>query len=201
MFACKSCGLVLPEGQYRVHKRGYRIGKCKECERAYQREWSARTPDEYRRRKRVSMAKTRAADPEAARAYQREYSAKNREHVRKKIRDYATRRFFWTKACKLRGESPAGFRELASLWRRQSGLCALTGRRLDRSAELDHKLPKARGGGDEVGNLQWVTREANRAKRDLTDAEFAALCSDVMRWIGRRLEAVDAMETAVRSAA
>ena len=96
---------------------------------------------------------------------------------------------------KLRGEDAATLRCLASLWRKQKGLCALTGRRLDRTAQLDHKLPRARGGGDNIQNLQWLCREANYAKRDLTNAEFHVLCAETMRWIGTRIaRAIDGGE-------
>ena len=79
--------------------------------------------------------------------------------------------------------------DLAKLWKAQRGLCALTGRKMDRSAQVDHKLPLARGGKDDLSNLQWTTAEANRAKRDLTDIEFHALCTDSVRWIGQRIDA------------
>lgn len=195
MFVCKDCGLSRPASEYRVHKRGHRIGKCRECERAYQREWSQRNPELMRERKRESMARRRAADPEAARAYARANHHANREVRLEAMRAYCSRRFFWVKATKLRGPRRATAQQIASLWKAQRGRCALTGRRLDRSAQLDHKLPKARGGGDEITNLQWLCEAANLAKRDLTDAEFAALCADVMAWIGRRIAAVDIIAT------
>ena len=47
-----------------------------------------------------------------------------------------------------------------------------------------------RGGGDNIENLRWLCREANMAKRDMSDGEFLSLCGDVMRWIGERIEAV-----------
>lgn len=193
MFDCKGCGMNKAAEEFRVHKRGYRIGKCQECERAYQREWSRRDPEKYRQRKRESMARRRAADPEAARAYARHDHHANRPARTAKMREYAARRFFWAKATKLRAPVRATPADLWKLWKAQRGLCALTGRRLDRSAQLDHKVPRARGGGDELANLQWLSPEANLAKRDLTDDEFAALCGDVMRWIGRRVQMVDAM--------
>ena len=92
---------------------------------------------------------------------------------------------------KLRGPNRATHVELARLWKAQKGRCALTGARLDRTAELDHVLPKTRGGKDNIGNLRWVTHQVNFAKRDLTDEEFIILCGDVMRWIGRRIEMVE----------
>lgn len=147
--------------------------------------------EHVRRIKREHMARKRASDPEAVRAYQRAYHQAHREKQTAKMRDYYTRRFFWGKAMKLRGEDRATTWELAALWKKQRGRCALTGRRLDRSAQLDHKTPKARGGGDDIRNLQWLSEETNLAKRALTDAEFVALCADVMRWIGERIAMVE----------
>lgn len=155
-----------------------------------------RTREEYLRAKREGMARLRAADPEAARAKAREWHARNRDRQRAKLRDYYKRRFFWAKATKLRQSGAASFQDLARLWKKQRGRCALTGRRLDREiAELDHKLPKVRGGGDEISNLQWVCRAANLAKRDLTDDEFTELCANVMQWIGQRIDMVEQIET------
>jgi 5-methylcytosine-specific restriction endonuclease McrA len=188
MFNCKGCGVNKTVADFRVHKRGYRIGKCRECERTYQREWSQRDPAKYRERKRESMARRRAADPQAVREYQRQDYRNNRDARLAVMAAYQRRRFFWIRATKLSGVTA---HDLARLWRAQSGLCALTGRRLDRSAQLDHKLPKARGGLD-AGNLQWVCQEVNLAKRDLTDVEFVALCDDVMSWIGKRIAMVQA---------
>ncbi|NYD88770.1 HNH endonuclease [Sphingomonas melonis] len=154
-----------------------------------------------RKAKREHMARKRAANPEAARAYGRNYHAANREKQTAKMRAYSGRRFFWTKAMKLRSDDRATARDLAMIWKAQRGRCALTGRRLDRSAQLDHKLPRARGGGDQAGNLQWLCEEVNLAKRAMTDAEFTALCGEVMRWIGERIAAVDAMTAEQRVAA
>lgn len=191
MIACKSCGVSKTAAEYRTHKRGYRIGRCRVCERAYQRECSRRDPEKYRARKRQNMASRRASDPDAVRAYQRDYHANNRVWRTRKMREYAARRFFWNKANKLRGDGAATHFDLARLWKQQRGRCALTGRKLDRTAEPDHKTPRSRGGGDDIANLQWLCREVNRAKRDLPDAEFIALCSNVMRWIGTRIQAVE----------
>lgn len=134
MFVCKSCGVNKPASEYRVHKRGYRIGKCYDCEREYQRKWSQRDPEKYRARKKEHMAKRRAADPDAVRAYQRAFHHANRDRQNKKMRDYASRRFFWNRANKLRGDDAATFRDLARLWKAQRGRCALTGVKLGRQA-------------------------------------------------------------------
>ena len=156
-----------------------------------------RDAEAIRRAKREHMARKRAADPEAARAYRRSYHAANRAAQTAKMRTYHGRRFFWTKAMKLRGEGRATAAEIAAIWRKQRGRCALTGARLDRTAQLDHKLPKARGGDDSPANLQWLSEDVNLAKRAMTDTEFVALCGSVMRWIGERIAAVDAQRPPV----
>jgi 5-methylcytosine-specific restriction endonuclease McrA len=154
-----------------------------------------RTPDEVRQAKREHMARRRVADPEAVRAYQRQRHALHRNEHNNWHRERRHRRLFWSRATRLKGVSAS---DLARLWHAQRGLCALTGRKLDRTAQVDHKLPRARGGGDEITNLRWVCRVANEAKRHMTDAELFALCTDiilaqrlpVVRWIGERIAAV-----------
>jgi 5-methylcytosine-specific restriction endonuclease McrA len=70
---------------------------------------------------------------------------------------------------------------LRRLYDAQQGRCALTGEELTReNMSIDHILPRRRGGGDEIENLRWTTITANRAKRDLTDDEFLALCRAVV---------------------
>jgi 5-methylcytosine-specific restriction endonuclease McrA len=71
--------------------------------------------------------------------------------------------------------------DLAFLWKRQRGLCALTKDKLSvDTAELDHKTPKSRGGKHIIENLRWVTKEVNRVKRNLLDSEFISLCEKVI---------------------
>lgn len=137
------------------------------------------------------MARLRARDPATARAKRNAFHARNRDQQTEKMRTYYARRFFWGRAMKLRGADRATFRDLATIWKQQRGLCALTGERLDRSAEVDHIVPKSRGGSDRRENLRWIGRRVNFAKRDLTDDEFLALCGSVMRWIGQRIQMVD----------
>lgn len=190
--------MSLDSPQFYVYPDGRRDKTCKPCRRAYARDWYAAGGETTKRRKRDFMAKKRAANPEAERAKQRKWWDENRERGRAKNRAYAKRRFFWIKACKVKGVSA---KELASLWKKQRGLCALTGRRLDRSAQLDHILPRARGGTDAIANLQWVCREINLAKRDLTEPELLSLCQDTIRWILERVELADAAMLPERAAA
>lgn len=151
----------------------------------------ARSAEETREAKRLHMARRREADPDGVRRYQREVHHRNRERNKQKMREYYAKRFFWGRAMKLRGAERATTKQLASLWKSQRGLCALTGRRLNRTAQLDHITAKARGGDDSISNLRWVCSEVNLAKRELSDCEFVDLCGAVMRWIGERIAQVE----------
>lgn len=72
---------------------------------------------------------------------------------------------------------------LSRAWYNQRGLCAYTGKRLGREAQVDHKIPVSRGGKNTADNLHWVTPAANFVKRDRTHDEFVALCVDIAHYI------------------
>ena len=172
--------------------RSFRVIQCKVNGMGLQRVRAEKcSAAELLKRKRESMQRLRDRDPAAARAKRNAFHARNRDRQTAKMRDYYAKRFFWGKAMKLRGPDRATTQDLARLWKRQRGRCALTGRRLDRTAQIDHKVAVARKGSDRIDNLQWLCADANLAKRALTDAEFVALCSDVMRWIGERIQLVE----------
>jgi 5-methylcytosine-specific restriction endonuclease McrA len=72
-------------------------------------------------------------------------------------------------------------KEAAFLWKRQKGVCALTGRKLTKeNAELDHIIPKSKGGPHDISNLRWLVKEVNRIKRNMLDDAFMKLCFDVI---------------------
>lgn len=77
--------------------------------------------------------------------------------------------------------TPQLSRGLMMTWKRQRGRCALSGRKLDRTAHIDHIIPRSRGGSNKIDNLQFLTREVNIAKSNLTDDEFIQLCLDVVK--------------------
>jgi len=77
---------------------------------------------------------------------------------------------------------------LACLWHKQRGRCAYTGKPLDRTANVDHKTPLARGGDNSAENLHWTTADANWVKASMTHEEFIAICSDVAAHIQREIE-------------
>lgn len=132
------------------------------------------------------------------RAYHRENYVKNADYYKNKTREWLNKgdnrrkaldklserrrkRFFHYKSLRLRGENKASGQQLAQTWKKQRGLCALTGVRLRReNAHLDHVMPKARGGTDEASNLRWVCWSVNLARRDMLDAEFVRLCAAVV---------------------
>jgi hypothetical protein len=121
-------------------------------------------------------------------------SQRARERARVRVR---TRKpivgFFKTRAHYSSSRYKAGSRaglaaELARMWHRQRGRCALTGWRIDReSAHLDHIAPTSLGGSNEPSNLRWVHRDANMAKRALADTDFYRLCLAVTHTLRPRL--------------
>lgn len=77
----------------------------------------------------------------------------------------------------------AGANELYKLAKDQEFRCALSGLPLEPSdAALDHIVPVAKGGTDEIGNLQWVHSVINKMKGSLDNDEFVAMCRKVSQW-------------------
>lgn len=74
----------------------------------------------------------------------------------------------------------------------QGGKCAYTGRELvpGTNASLDHKIPKALGGTNDLENLQWVETNVNRAKNALAEDEFLSMCRAVVQHMERNQRAV-----------
>jgi len=134
----------------------------------------------------------------------RAYSAANAATMQKKMREWNEqqgnrdkmvewhrlnfeRRFFYYRAGNHCGSGENRLHqrelalELARLWKRQRGICAVTGWRLDKdNSQLDHIVPKTLGGTTAIENLRWVHRDVNYAKRDLTDEAFLRLCNAVV---------------------
>ena len=145
-----------------------------------------RTLEQVREAKRIAMRDSRIRNPQRMRDVRRAWYWRNAQAVLTKNRKWARRHFFRNKAARRCG---ATAEQLFSLWVRQRGNCALSGRKLDRTAHLDHILPKARGGQNCITNYRWVAPEVNLMKRDMTDMEFFAVCKDCMEWIGERIQA------------
>jgi len=65
-------------------------------------------------------------------------------------------------------------------------LCYLTGKVIDlnkpETYNLDHIIPTARGGTNDLDNLQICTKEANQAKGELSLSNLYELCKDITSW-------------------
>lgn len=77
------------------------------------------------------------------------------------------------------------WKELKLLIEKQGYKCALTGDVIsfESGIELDHILPVTRGGSNDLSNVRWVTKEANRLKQNLTDIELKELCKKIEKVI------------------
>lgn len=71
-------------------------------------------------------------------------------------------------------------------------ICYLTGRKVEFnkrfSYELDHIIPRSRGGDCSFENLGIACVQANQAKRDMTLDEFFQLCIDVVKHNNLKIE-------------
>lgn len=180
--ACTKCHQVKPASHFGAKARnpdGLRSW-CNQCGADYQqRHYHNKDLVKHRAIKREHMARVRQ-DPQRRKEINERNNATypaRRDHAIAYWRDKRKRCFFWARATRLKGINA---KDLARLWKAQRGKCALTGRRLNRTAQVDHILPLALGGGDEISNLQWTCAEVNLAKRNLTNEQFVHLCRDVL---------------------
>ena len=74
------------------------------------------------------------------------------------------------------------WKDLMNLMKKQNFTCALTGDKLKWGGdiELDHIIPKSRGGKDELSNVRWVSKIANRVKQSLIDSELFEICQKML---------------------
>ena len=117
--------------------------------------------------------------------YIRDYYEKNKSKILKQNKSWRDSRFFYSRARSTVSRTKEGCVDSLTyqifwLWHKQRGLCAMTGKRLDRSAELDHIIPVSKGGKNEPSNLQWLAPEVNQCKNDMTVDEFMAVCINVL---------------------
>jgi len=164
----------------------YARPSCRECDRKYSREYTRRNLEKTRKKGREYMARARATAEGAAR--QRAIARKSwNRGGRERHRDYLNRLketdFFKWKA--RQSHISLSDKQLRQLWGEQQGLCALTGRPLGENPQLDHIIPKTRGGDDSYENSRWLCFEANQSKRNLLDSEFIRLCRETVEWTER----------------
>ena len=182
MPSCKKCGAA------KVRTLNGRL-KCRPCENEYQMAYYYTHP-EVKERKRLDMARRRRTPElhEAVKASGRKsYANGGLDKARARAGRKKAEFFPWRVQFIRRFNPDVTAEDIKALWDSQDGRCALTGRRLDDHAELDHIIPRTRGGTHDLSNLRWVCGEANRAKRNLTDEEFLSLAADVVEYLGRRI--------------
>jgi 5-methylcytosine-specific restriction endonuclease McrA len=176
---CKKCG------QPKTLTEGGRW-KCKPCDRAWRVEHYHKNLDHERKRGNERMTRYRH-DPiknERIKATQRKCYQKNgRIRQQKRLAKLKIADPWKWKTTRLhpsiRGKISKD--ELKALFDKQGGKCALTGRDLDFwTMELDHIIPRSKGGQNALNNVQWTCEEANQAKKNLTDDDFIKLCKDVI---------------------
>lgn len=72
---------------------------------------------------------------------------------------------------------------LMDLLRKQEFRCALSGKELTpKNAELDHIVPRSKGGSDDLDNLQWLDKRINRMKGQMSQEQFLDCCRKVALW-------------------
>lgn len=143
------------------------------------RQISKHTPEQIRNRKTKWANEDRKRHPDKYKERSKNNYIKNRTKRAKQAKEWNIKHFFKNRSYRLVGITA---QQLARLWIKQRGLCALTGRKLDRSAEIDHKIARSLGGSDQIENLQWLCCQANQSKWDFTEAEFIKLCRDVVEY-------------------
>ena len=73
------------------------------------------------------------------------------------------------------------WKELKLLLEKQNYKCSLTGDKLTfNNMELDHIIPSSKKGENELGNVRWITIQANKAKWNFTDKELFNFCNKII---------------------
>lgn len=137
-----------------------------------------RTADEIREAKREYMRQARL-DPVKRDRWNASRRGRYLEEMRVHRAKVKRGHFFRYRALRYGGLTG---RDLMFLWKRQRGRCALSGRKLGRDAHLDHIVPLSLGGASTVDNFRWLDPKVNLGRREMSDDEFVAMCSEVVQW-------------------
>lgn len=75
------------------------------------------------------------------------------------------------------------WKDIKDVIQKQEYKCALTKENIsfEDDIDLDHIIPTSRGGKNEISNVRWVTRKANRLKNNLTDKELKDICLKIVQ--------------------
>jgi hypothetical protein len=125
-------------------------------------------------------------NPERSRAIGKKHYSKNAEKIRAKTRAWNKKNWIkktWrTLSRRANGAPCATLDELSALFQKQNGLCAFSFLPIGPGiSHLDHKLPSIKGGSHTIENLQWLHKQINMMKHDLTTEEFEDLFETIVR--------------------
>ena len=76
--------------------------------------------------------------------------------------------------------------DLKSIFDQQEGKCSYTGRDIiiGIDAELDHIIPRSKGGDNKLDNLQWVHTDVNKMKSYQLPDDFLKLIAEIYHHSG-----------------
>lgn len=162
--------------------------RCRRCDQEYQRSWYRENLIAARNKAKLSMRKIRS-DPKRRAELNAKYRGQYTEQQHIYSQNLRRKHFFRWRARNWGNGVTAQM--LYTLWHRQMGLCALSGRKLTRTAHLDHIVSASNGGLGGIENIRWVDSWANMARQSLTDQEFRIRCKQVAEFIGRCIVEAD----------
>lgn len=165
-----------------------RANRTKEAER--QRRWRHENPEKYH----ASEKRRRDASPEKIRLKNKRYKTANADRLapiaivrmkqwrgknpeRARIIGRKARQHWRARLL----ASPGSYtqQQVQSLLETQKWLCATPrcATSLRDKKELDHIIALARGGSNDIANLQWLCPRCNRKKNDKSPEEWALICA------------------------
>jgi len=161
-----------------------RSAHCRLCRAAKNRETYRLNSEYFREYKREQMRRRRAdmeINSKINERRRRSYPAKSKQGQKLYREELREKHFFKWRArlWSARHREKITASELFALWHKQHGKCALSGRKLDKDAHLDHIVPISKGGEHGMNNLRWLDPLVNVARGNLSDDEFVQLCRDV----------------------
>lgn len=140
---------------------------CKSCANARNRQWHKDNPEKSReidRRKREAHPEKRIKTAERG----RRWIEKNPDRKREVARNSMRRRRATLRAAK--GKHTV--QEIRELVAHSKGLCWWCGKSFGNSYQIDHRIPLARGGSDDIANLCVTCPSCNRHKNDKLPQEW-----------------------------
>lgn len=145
-----------------------------ESSRALARKKRALNPEKFRLKNKKYKTENAARLEPIARERVKKWRAENPEKVRENGRKISQHR----RARALQAGGTYTNAEVRALLENQNWLCATPrcGASLREKKELDHIIALARGGSNNITNLQWLCARCNRRKQARSPEEWAIVC-------------------------